>query len=214
MIYTKEQILHAEELRNERIGLHKEHDRLSGEGRVAKGSRKSSLTRKMNKVHARILELNSILRDAPQSPLEPDEAIREIVIIIEGMQSAYDSNKTEFVRHCADFHPEYAIRYFLEDMMIAKAKVDFFRYISETLQSDPVSLDEIEKVVHDTRERIMDEHVLNIDSPSTSRESNLLDEYKYEAAVKLLQKRMSSTNVFDQIDNIFAGIEMWRILQK
>ena len=214
MTYTKEQIIHAEELRNERIELRKEHDSLLGERHIVEGgwSRKLSLTRKINKVHARILELNATLRDASPSPLEPEGAIREIGIIVKDVKDDYDKERYRFIEHVGD-DPEYVIRNCLENMMIAKAKVHFFRPISKILQSDP-TLDVLKKSVNDTLMSIMNDHILKIDSPSTSRESNLLDEYKHEAAVKLLQKRMASTNVFDQIDNIFAGVEMWRILQK
>ncbi len=213
MNYTKDEILHAIKLRNERIELRKEHESLEAEGRRAKGSKKSGLTRKLNKVHTRILELNAALRDAPPSPLKPDEAIAEIRDIVQFILGTYDSAKAQFMEECAT-NPDYAIKYCLENMVITKAKVDFLRHISKVLQSDCLHLDTLKKVVGDTRERIMNEHVLNVDSLSTSRESNLLDEYKHEAAIQLMQKRMAFTNVFDQMDNVFTGVEVWQILNE
>ncbi len=211
MSYIKDEILHAIELRGEQIGLREEYELLAAEKHTATGGKKSSLTRKFKKVHTRLLELNAALLDAPPPPLKPDEAIVEIAGIVQIIQDTYESDKAAFIEHCAD-NPEHAVKYYLEDMMIAKAKVGFLRHIHKTLQSDPANLDALKKVVEDTREWIMNEHVLNIDSLSTSRESNLLDAYRHEAAIQLMQKRMAFTNVFDQMDSIFTGVEVWHIL--
>lgn len=212
MNYTKDEILHAIELRSEQVGLHKEHESIAIAKHIAKGGEKSSLTRKLKKAHTRMLELNAALLNAPPLPLKPDEAIVKIGIIVQSIQAAYESARASFMEHCAT-NPDYAVKYCLEDMMVTKAYVDFFRHIDKVLQSGP-DLDALKKVVGDTRERIMNEVVLNVASLSTSRESNLLDEYKHDAAIQLMQKRMAFTNVFDQIDNIFVGVEVWRVLNE
>jgi hypothetical protein len=159
------------------------------------------------------LELNAALHDAPPSPLEPDEAIADIGDIVQVIQATADSAKARFLERCVD-NPDYAVRYHLADMLLAKAKADFLQYISKMLQSDYLHLDTLKKVVSDTRERILNEHVLNVNNLSTSRESNLLDDYKHEAAVQLLQRRMAFTNVFEQMDRIFSGIEVWQTLNE
>lgn len=211
MSYTKDGILHAIELRREQDELRIEYDLLAAEKHTAKGGKKSSLTRKLKKAHTRLLELNAALRDAPPSPREPDEAIVEIGAIIQIIQDTYESAKATFMKHCQD-NPDYAIKYCLENMMIAQARVHFFRYVVKMIESESMTLSSLRRSVHDTRERIMNEHVLNVDSLSTSRENNLLNEYKHEAAVQLLQKRMAFTSVFDQMDSIFTGVDTWRIL--
>lgn len=213
MNYTKDEILHAIELRNEQSELRKEHDSLSEEKHTAKGGKKASLTRQLKKAHTRLLELNVILLDLAPPPLEPEEAIVEISAIVQVVQGTYDEAKARFMEHCVD-NPSYAIKYCLENMMIAGAKADFLKYIHKTLQSDLANLDALKKVVEDTRERIMNEHVLRVDSLSTSRESNLVDEYKHEAAIQLMQKRMAFTNVFDQMNLIFTGVEVRQILNE
>lgn len=215
MSYNKNEILHAIELRNEQVELRKEHESLAIAKHTAKGSQKSSLTRKLKKAHTRLLELNALLCDAPPLPLEPDEAIVEIGRIVQVVQGTYDEAKARFMEHCAD-NPSYAIKYCLENMMIAKAKVGFLRHIDKVLQSDLAfnTYDILKKVVGDTRERIMNENVLNVNSLSTSRESNLVDEYKHKAAIQLMQKRMAFINVFDQMATIFTGVEVRQILNE
>lgn len=212
MNYTKDEILHAIELRKEWNAARLEHTDLSREQAEAKGSRKAGLTRRLNKVHTRILELNVILLDLAPPPMEPDEAITAIEDIVLAILTTADSAKAHFLEHCQN-NPDYAVKYHLTDMLLAKAKVDFFRHISKVLQSDS-TLDMLKKVVSDTRERIMNEHVLSITNLSTARESNLLDDCKHEAAVQLLQKRMAFTNVFEQMDGVFSGVEVWQTLNE
>lgn len=212
MSYTKDEILHAMSLRKEWNAARLEHTDLSREQAEAKGSRKAGLTRRLKKVHTRILELNVLLLDLAPPPLEPDEAIAAVEDIFLAILATADSAKAHFLEHCQN-NPDYAVKYHLADMLLAKAKVDLFRHISKVLQSDS-TLDMLKKIVGDTRDRIMNEHVLSTVSLSTSRESNLLDDYKHEAAVQLLQKRMASTNVFEQMDSIFSGVEVWQILNE
>lgn len=212
MSYTKTEILHANKLRKEQGELRIEYDLLAAEKHIAIGGKKAGLTRKLKQVHTRILELNAALHDAPPSPMEPDEAITAIEDIFLAILATADSAKARFLERCAD-NPDYAVKYHLADMLLAKAKVDFFQHISKVLQSGSC-LDTLKKVVGDTRERILNEHVLNVNNLSTSRESNLLDAYKHEAAVQLLQERMAFTNVFEQMDGIFSGVEVWQILNE
>lgn len=216
MNYTKDEILHAIELRKEQSELRKEHELLVAEKHTAIGGKKAGLTRKLKKVYTRLLELNAALCDAPPSPLEPNEAIVAIGDVIQLILGTYDSAKATFMEHCAE-NPDYAVKYCLKNMMIAGAQVDFLRYISKVLKSEPANPDGLvvlKKTVGDTKDRIMNEYVLNVNSLSTSKESNLLDEYKREAAVQLMQKRMAFTSIFDQMDSIFAGVEVWQILSE
>lgn len=74
-MYTKEQIICAENLREELREAGYEHTRLSEELRI---SEKEGALLKLNKVQAKLSELHMALRDAPPKPISPDEAITEI----------------------------------------------------------------------------------------------------------------------------------------
>lgn len=196
-MYTKEQIICAENLREELREAGYEHTRLSEELRI---SEKEGALLKLNKVQAKLSELHMALRDAPPKPISPDEAITEIDDLLQRrIYFEYASAKKRFLKYC---DADSVVAVCLKDVMVNRAKASFFMSLRMELTRNP-DIEKLRGVTEEVSKRIMDIH--------SSIPTDPVEMYSQEAAIQVMQETCL-VGIFDLINDIFIGVEVWETL--
>lgn len=194
--YTKEQIIHAENLRKELRETGYEHTHLSEELRAEK---EGSLLR-LNKVQAKLSELHIALRDAPPKPISPTEAITEIADLLQRrIYFEYATAKRRFLKYC---DADSVVAVCLKDMMVCRARALFFMPLQMELTCKP-DIEKLREVMEEVNKRITD--------TCSSNPTDPVGMYNQEAALRVMQETCL-VGIFDMLNDIFVGVEVWEMI--
>lgn len=215
MTYTKGQILQAEELRKEIREVRWEHTLFFNGVEDAAGDKKEYLLRKLNKIRTRLSELNEDMLIVSPLPINPSQAINDLNgLYQQDFHDPYVWSRKRFIV-CCKTDPDVAISFFLQDMMLARAKASFFMPLQMGLYQG-LDIDKLRNVITEIKEQIMKEQIMKEPdvSDSFSPERTLIDVYRHNAALQIMGKDMCFISIFDRMNAIFAGVEVWQILNE